>query len=157
MLFNSEDLYFEISENIIPTLDKYRQNLISSNESGGILIGRKIIDKNEFIVERISEPNSNDKKSRFSFFRAKNPSQEIINNTWSETEGALNYLGECHTHPESIPDYSIIDKKNWIKISKISKQNFPYLFFIIVGIVEISVWSIEIKNYEDLIFLQRKV
>jgi integrative and conjugative element protein (TIGR02256 family) len=157
MLFNSEDLYFEISDDIIPTLDKYRQNLVSSNMAGGILIGSKIIDKNEFIVDRISEPTSKDKPTRLSFFRAKNPTQKIINNAWLESDGALNYLGEWHTHPENIPNYSEIDKKNWVKIAKKSKQLLPYLFFIIVGIVEISVWAIEIKNRQNLIFLPRKV
>ncbi|NDO49783.1 hypothetical protein FMM75_10345 [Lachnospiraceae bacterium MD335] len=48
------------------------------------------------------------------------------------------YIGEWHTHPENIPNYSYIDENNWKKIGRIMNGGNQY--HIIVGIMEIGIW-----------------
>ena len=52
-------------------------------------------------------------------------------------------MGEWHTHPENIPEPSLIDKKNWKKIW--NQKEDGDLFNVIVGTKEIRIWKCNLK------------
>jgi len=54
-----------ISDEVLLTLDKYKQNK-HQNESGGIILGF-VHENNNIYIAKISEPNISDKASRYSF------------------------------------------------------------------------------------------
>ncbi|HID99315.1 MAG TPA: hypothetical protein EYP59_03385 [Thiotrichaceae bacterium] len=131
----------KLSHAVIQKMKEYRQDAYWKKEAGGILLGRHIIESKDIIVDSISTPLSGDKQTRFSFFRKAKRHQKLIDKVWHESNGTLNYLGEWHTHPESLPSPSNIDLINWKRKLKQDKFYGDYLYFIIVGIQEILVWE----------------
>lgn len=111
-------------------------------ESGGILLGRLIAESNDVIVDHAIPPCSEDRASRFRFFRAARPANQSIHDYWERSCGACNYLGEWHTHPEDCPTPSCIDRRNWLRILKKSKLEQEFLFFIIIGRVNLRLWEL---------------
>lgn len=45
-----------------------------------------------------------------------------------------------HTHPQMVPEPSIIDWKDWYETLETDKTGCEYIFFIIAGFKEIRVW-----------------
>lgn len=102
-------------------------------EAGGILLGKRYQDREEYIVSDISEPNERDIRSRFSFVRDKHNAQRIINQLWAESNGIINYLGEWHTHPEYRATPSQVDKELIEQIIYDHSNVFVKVFLIIIG------------------------
>lgn len=48
------------------------------------------------------------------------------------------YLGEWHTHPQSRPTPSYIDKQSWKRLVKRSITESPIVIFLIIGIETIE-------------------
>lgn len=121
-----------ISENVIKKINIYRQTK-GKCEAGGILLGRISIDYSEYIIEDISEPSLKDRRFKFGFIRNKSNAQKIINEAFKKSNGTIHYLGEWHTHPESNPIPSIIDKKLIDNIINETKNIVDIIFMIILG------------------------
>lgn len=132
---------FKLSCEIVNELNRHRQESRNSLESGGILLGRHIVDSNDFVVDQISTPMHGDKQTRFSFFRNSEEHQKIIDRVWNESDGTTNYLGEWHTHPELFPFPSVTDIDDWKRKLKEDIFHHCCLFFIIVGIHRIDAWE----------------
>jgi integrative and conjugative element protein (TIGR02256 family) len=109
-------------------------------ESGGVILGRHILDTKNIIVDTLTEPIPKDIQSRYSFFRS-DKHQELITSVWEASEGTCQYLGEWHTHPEDIPSPSPKDFSSWKKLLKTSILPNRHIFFIIVGTKKIKVWQ----------------
>ncbi len=131
----------KLNHSVILKIKEYRQNHFLKPEAGGILLGRHIIESKNIIVDSISEPMTEDKQNRFRFFRTAKPHQKVIDKAWHDSHGAYNYLGEWHTHPESLPIPSNIDLNDWKR--KLKQDTFygNYLYFLIVGTQKIFVWE----------------
>ncbi len=137
----------QISGGILKIGDQALQRMVAKRqfskkdlESGGVILGRHIIDSKNFIVDTITEPVPEDRQSRYSFFRSEKH-QELITSIWEASEGTCQYLGEWHTHPEDIPLPSSKDFSSWKKLLKTSILPCPYIFFIIVGTKKLKVWQ----------------
>lgn len=131
------------NEIAIETLMKYRQLNPSDTEAGGMLLGRLIIDCEDIIIDEVTTPFASDIRSRFSFFRKKEQSQQLIEEKWQISNGTQVYLGEWHTHPEVDPTPSVgIDIKNWHKIVKRARFEQDSLFFAILGTSKLRVWEL---------------
>ena len=102
-------------------------------EAGGILLGKQVQNRNEYIISDVSVPNNKDIRRRFSFVRNKDAAQCIINRWWWETKGVVNYLGEWHTHPELCPVPSQVDRTLIKQVIDDHSNVFTRLFLIIVG------------------------
>jgi len=61
---------------------------------------------------------------------------------WENSDFETLYLGEWHTHREDYPNPSQIDICNWRKIA-CKGQNSPWMLFIIVGMSEYRIWTID--------------
>ena len=89
---------------------------------------------------------SEDKRKYNKFIRKDKRHVEVFKNLYRTSEETLRYIGEWHTHPEAIPNFSEIDLNNWEKISKESDNNNNY-YHIIVGYDAIKIWVIESEEY----------
>ncbi|MBN8587718.1 MAG: Mov34/MPN/PAD-1 family protein [Rhodothermia bacterium] len=139
----SDNGFLKISPEALTLMLCYVQDDEHKSESGGILIGRHIIETDDIVIDTVTQPTCFDKQTRFKFFRNKNLHQEILDNHWKNSKHTSTYLGEWHTHPEKYPFPSNIDVKNWNKLVKEIDFFGKSLFFIIVGIDTIKIWELK--------------
>ncbi|WP_195623911.1 Mov34/MPN/PAD-1 family protein [Clostridium tertium] len=132
------DYCIKINDNVLVIMSKYIQ-CKSKYESGGILIGSILIDGKTIEINDCTEPIRGDKASRYGFYRC-TKHNEILEKKWIESNYINMYLGEWHTHPQSIPSPSYVDKKSWTRLIKDSITDSPIIIFLIIGIETIEIW-----------------
>lgn len=139
LIINIADATIYIPISIIEIWEKYRQIGSQSNEACGILIGNQLQDTQVYELEFITTPQKQDIRSKY-YFVMKDPfHQQFLEQRYKESDGTSIYLGTWHSHPQYIPAPSSIDEKDW---QQCIKRNFNRkLFFIIVGIQEVKVYS----------------
>jgi len=118
----------------------FRQRSWWQAEAGGVLLGRHLLDTDDIVVDEVTTPQNSDRRSRFSFFRSKKHGR-IAQNRWAEEASTLAYLGVWHTHPEADPTPSGVDRQDWKQALSTDTFHGNQLFFPIVGIERIRVWS----------------
>lgn len=89
----------------------YRQLGWFSTEAAGVLIGER--RGPHLVVHQISEPGPGDIRRRCFVDRRGAHHQIAVDEAFSSSSGALQYLGEWHTHPEDSPSPSITDLSTW--------------------------------------------
>lgn len=115
--------YLILPVKLLETLHKYKQLNKSDTEAAGVLIGlwRQSQDNgrptgplNAELID-CSEPQPDDKRTRTGVIR------QAIHHimkpllAWKNTKGIQTYMGEWHTHPETIPRPSSEDFRQWSK------------------------------------------
>ncbi len=141
----------KICENVLEMMRKYIQKGFFSVESGGILIGKENMSNENLIINNLTVPMSRDKQKHNRFFRKDKSHIKIFYTMHNESYKTLRYIGEWHTHPEAIPNFSSMDLNNWCKISNESSIEINY-YHIIVGFEAIRVWLYnDKKNDADLL------
>lgn len=110
-------------------------------EIGGILVGTYDAEKECLCLTDMSFPCPGDQQSRFCFIRKTNGHQEIMDQLWEESGHTKAYLGEWHTHDQDIPIPSMVDCKNWKRISR-RNLNFDECYFMIIGRIEFIIWAV---------------
>ncbi|HDR6277195.1 MULTISPECIES: Mov34/MPN/PAD-1 family protein [Bacillus cereus group] len=133
-------------------MNKYKQIKWNDTEAGGILIGRILVEDENYIIDDVSEPMSKDKRMRTRFSRKVEGHQEYFNDVWERANGRCFYLGEWHTHPQRVPIPSSIDRTDWNRLLKMGYET-GRLFFIIIGIEELKVWY---GSGEELVIIELK-
>lgn len=133
-----KDYCIKINDNVLAIMNKYIQ-CKSKYESGGILIGSILIEGKTIEINDCTEPIDGDKSSRYGFYRC-NKHNELLEDKWIESNYIKMYLGEWHTHPQSRPTPSYIDKQSWKKLVKRSITESPIVIFLIIGIEIIELW-----------------
>ena len=131
----------KIPTEVIASLHEYIQNDRYKPEGGGVLLGRYILDSLDVIIDKISFPMPGDRATRTTFFRKKRVHQMIIDYEWEASQHTCTYLGEWHTHPESIPSPSCIYQFNWKRKLKKDIFDSDSLFFLIVGTSKMQLWE----------------
>lgn len=127
-------------KNVIDRLCEFRQLKNNQLESGGVLIGKHLSLGNTILVDDITTPQQTDKQERHSYYRSEIHS-EIIHGLWEQSNGHSTYVGLWHTHPEPYPNFSLVDRKDWLTALKNSHYEGSKLFFIIVGQKCIRCWG----------------
>ncbi|MFP7494750.1 Mov34/MPN/PAD-1 family protein [Terribacillus saccharophilus] len=125
--------------------EQYKQIRGTDPESGGILIGRILVENGNYILDTVTEPMYDDKQTRYSFFRSYKGHNEYYEEYLKKMDYRSFYFGEWHTHPEADPTPSTVDKRDWERISKLQYDS-QYLFFVIQGIQEIRIWCADLYN-----------
>ena len=110
-------------------------------EIGGILVGAYDAEIECLRLTDMSFPCPGDQQFRFSFFRKTDGHQEIMDQLWEESGHTKAYLGEWHTHDQDTPIPSVVDRKNWKRISK-RNHNFEECYFMIIGRIEFIIWAV---------------
>src|SRR5262245_20872910 len=131
---------FEVSIAAWQTMQGFIQYASSATEAGGVLLGRHLRDGSAIVVDAVTVPMADDRRSRTRFHRAQRPHQAAIDAAWAASEATCTYLGEWHTHPEPIPTPSPIDTVDWQRRLLHDCYTEP-LFFIIVGTAAIRPWE----------------
>ena len=132
----------EIGDRAIKLMHGARQLKALTTESGGILLGRLILDTEHVIIDEVTQPMEGDQRGRTFFIRAQGPTQDYINAAWTNSAGTCIYLGEWHTHPEDNPLPSPQDLRNWQIIVQNAHYEQPFLLFVIVGKCFTRMWEV---------------
>lgn len=114
----------------------------SEPEAGGILLGRRLLDSMDVLVDSVTTPFPSDIQERRAFVRNAKGHQDAVDSAWEESQGTTVYLGEWHTHPQARPEPSRTDLCDWRRKSGEDSYRLG-LFFVIVGFEELAVWEIE--------------
>lgn len=125
----------------LSVLRAHAQHARRCQEAGGILLGRLIDISSQVLVDEVTVPGPEDRRSRFRFFRAKQPAQVLVDQAWARSGGELNYIGEWHTHPEDHPVPSCHDRSEWRRLATTQRYEQSSLFFVIVGRRSIGAWE----------------
>lgn len=123
-------------------LNAHRQDRPGLAESGGVLLGRLIVESEDIVIDEATGPQRADRATRYRFFRAKSPTQRLVDRAWALSQGTRNYLGEWHSHPEDHPLPSGVDRENWVELGQKVVRTQPTLFFAIVGRKETKLWEL---------------
>ncbi|BCM09623.1 hypothetical protein MAFF241647_39800 (plasmid) [Ralstonia solanacearum] len=79
-------------------------------------------------VSMMTTPQPGDIQHRYGFQRQAQKHQNIALEQWKAERETMDYIGEWHTHPESEPTPSSIDKREWRRIC--NARNEPMVFLI---------------------------
>lgn len=113
------------------TLYAERQVTATKSESGGQLFGR--FEDKCVTITAATTPSPTDQRSRFRFSRALSTEQAEIDQAFSTGD---HYLGDWHTHPESIPSPSLTDKRTATRLYRTSKSDLKNFLMVIVGTMD---------------------
>lgn len=120
----------EVKRRVLNRMLAVAGNGAVSDEGGGILIGRRVLDSADMVVDEVTLPFPTDRRSRFSFLRRRQGHQQALDAAWRASGEVATYLGEWHTHPAPIPEPSPQDLKNW---RDLTRQHGTRLIFLIVS------------------------
>lgn len=132
----------KLGHTVVHTLHTHAQHHAHAPESGGVLLGRRITGCQDIIVDLLTTPTSADTQARAFFRRARAEHQQRINEVWTTSRGAVNYLGEWHTHPEDDPSPSSLDLRSWRSLARECQYEGDELFFLIVGLTTLRAWEV---------------
>lgn len=128
-----------ISPELISTLRSFRQLSDRAPESGGVLIGKYLNSNGVILIDDYTPPQATDIQKRCLYFRSE-AHNRLVQKIWEESNHYSTYVGLWHTHPEPIPKYSYVDKKDWNNALNKSVYEGNQLFFFIVGQSCIRCW-----------------
>lgn len=120
--------FLRISAATLRAINAYCQRLPWKREAGGQLFGR--VSADEVLVEEASRPSLRDERGRY-YFRS-HPETAKVAIASAHARGLL-FLGEWHTHAESIPKPSWSDWEAIAAITKRSALNTSRLILLIRG------------------------
>lgn len=120
-----DDARILIEPLVLATLARFRQTSTAAPEAGGILLGYR--RGRHLHVSKATTPQAGDTQHRYGFRRQAQPHQKIALEEWKAERETMDYLGEWHTHPESSPTPSSIDRQEWRKICS-SRREFMVFF-----------------------------
>lgn len=132
---------------VLQIFGKYRQTVFCQPEAGGILLGRRRGKHLEVVLA--TEPTQDDKRSAYSFIREAAGHAELAKSAWLQGEKQIDYLGEWHTHPQTAPIPSTIDRREWSKLVQQHPAEAPVLV-IVVGTTKMYVGLVGHKQHHVL-------
>ena len=142
VFLNSAGHRFKLRRSVAVQMYFYLQNKPGIEESGGVLLGRYILDCSDTVVDRITTPMAGDRRTRIRFFRSARSHQQIIDAAWVSSNGTCNYVGEWHTHPEPDPSPSLVDIMDWRRRFLFDRIDSEVLYFVILGTHQLNVWQV---------------
>lgn len=128
------------TDEAVQQLRAHAQHTRRQAEAGGALLGRHLLDSPDLVVDEVTVPQKADRRSRFFFFRSRQH-EEVARAKWVVAKGTMAYLGLWHTHPETDPVPSSVDRRDWEKAVAQDTFEGDRLFFLIVGTERIRVWT----------------
>lgn len=130
-----------IAEHALKQMQAFAQYHWRNREAGGVLMGRHLLDSHDIVVDEVSTPQDTDRRSRYNFFRSRKHEQ-VARNRWLQEHNTSAYLGLWHTHPESDPLPSDVDRNDWKQAIASDTFEGDRMFFPIVGTHCIRVWTL---------------
>lgn len=130
----------KVDRGALAVIARHVQHAGDAPEAGGVLLGRRIADTFDVVVDAATEPMAADRRSRFRFVRHRRGHQLAIDRAWRRSGGRLGWLGEWHTHPEPDPTPSAVDRLDWRRKLVVDRYD-ESLFFLIAGTDRLRVWE----------------
>ena len=121
-----------LTEAVIETLLKHRQLELKDNEAGGQLFAR--FEGKDTIIVEATEPKNSDKRKRYWFEPNKHLQRQEIK---AKHKNGEHFVGDWHTHPQSIPSPSGDDLKSIIDCFRKSHHELKAFLMVIVGTAEL--------------------
>jgi len=131
MIFLIKGRLVTVADEVISATSRYVTGFEIDREAGGILLGSYRGPHIE--VVRCTEPMPEDRRTRFGFVRRDKGHQRAAEKVWTESSGAISFVGEWHTHPECYPTPSYVDRRSWHK--QMGRHAPNPMVFLIVGTV----------------------
>lgn len=122
-----------LTDAVLKTMWGFAQHQRRDKEAGGMLIGHHPLASEDIILDRLTTPQTGDRRSRCRFHRDQAAHQKLLDREWSLSGGKRTYLGEWHTHPDDDPQPSSLDLTSWRAAVRDTGFHGPGLLFIIVG------------------------
>jgi integrative and conjugative element protein (TIGR02256 family) len=130
----------KIGATVLARLAEHAQASADALEAGGVLIGRRIDETLDTVVDCVSRPVAADRRTRQSFHRSARAHQRIVDAAWRRSDGTAGYVGEWHTHPEPCPKPSPVDLRDWSRRLREDSVDAPDVYFVIVGTLDVLAW-----------------
>jgi integrative and conjugative element protein (TIGR02256 family) len=116
-------------------------------ETGGVLMGYTGVNGDVVVTDLISDgPNSTHGRFRFK------PDQEYqLNNIeyiYTNSNGRITYLGDWHSHPNSYPILSLLDKRTLTKIALTKESKCMHPVMMIYGKLP-DKWSVNVVRFNN--------
>ena len=118
---------------------EYRQIKANQPESGGAIIGQYLASDGFLLINDFTPPQETDNQTRFSCYRSEQHNL-LANQIWKNSNRKSTFVGLWHTHPEPIPNYSRVDRRDWNNTLNEASYYGEYLVFIIVGQTHLKCW-----------------
>lgn len=143
--FVLNQISFLIEKQAIGKMNSYKQHYGNMAESGGLLLGRTDINGNTRILD-VTTPLDKDVKRRCFFKRRDEGHIKLLQ---MANERCLYFKGNWHTHPQTDPTPSYLDKRSWkVAIKKSKPGESSHIFFLIIGTDRFRVWAGNMKTKE---------
>ena len=118
----------QFDDNVLKVFQKSRQLRPWAKEAGGQLFCR--LAEGKMLIELATRPGVCDKRARYSFWPNRKKEQREINGQFEE---GLHYIGDWHTHPESIPKPSEEDIRKMQAIYRESSHCLSHMVLVVIG------------------------
>lgn len=125
----NQGLLLNFSDSVLQVFSEHVQTGLKP-ESGGILLGT--VHERGLLVTTATGPTKLDRQFQFLFERSPFGHRAVARRKWRQSGGLVRYIGEWHTHPQSIPRPSAIDLDEWRKLAIVRADGRP-LLAVIVG------------------------
>jgi len=113
---------------VIEHFERYRQRRWWHREAGGQLFARFTMP--EIVVEEVTGPRRSDWRTRYSYRPNRRAEQREIQNCYTR---GLHFIGDWHTHAESIPSPSTRDAISMDEMVSYSDHALNGFVLVIVG------------------------
>ncbi len=123
------------------------------NETGGVLIGSFDVHRRiAYIVDTIPSPPDSDEWPTL-YIRGSKGLRRIVENVVEQTDGALHYVGEWHSHPDgcsTMPSPDDMQVFAWLT-DRMRQDGFPGLMMIVGDKEQLNCFIGEMMPIENLI------
>ena len=126
----------------------HRQTAADAAESLGVLMGTTSVDRREIWIESVTTPMAQDWRTRLSFALRDLGHQRAVCRKFTSSGGRAIYLGTWHTHPESVPTPSGMDRDDWAACLR-ANPGRP-LAFVLVGTDQVRVFVQARRRFKSL-------
>lgn len=137
------------SASVLVAMQKHRQLARCSLEGGGQLFCT--FEDEGALVRVATEPSQTDKRACFRFSPDRAREIQDIKNYHRQ---GLHYIGDWHTHPQDVPEYSRRDLRSIQECFTRSKHSLRAILLVIVGRAEaaegIGVWLVNASQVRKL-------
>jgi integrative and conjugative element protein (TIGR02256 family) len=126
---NDKKALLHFSEPTLKTFCQYIQTSDTDCEAGGLLLGS--VHGAHMLIQQATVPTAWDRRFRHLFERMPFGHDAIALSRWMASQGTVRYLGEWHSHPESHPHPSSLDRLEWGRLSAKRQDKRPMLAVIV--------------------------
>ncbi len=130
--YNLSKLQVVFESSAIEIMSSKAQFNHNEKERGGILLGRLFPDENLIVVvDAIETPAIS--SGHTEIYVNNDIANKNIKQIWKKSGGKITYVGDWHTHPETTPSPSFIDKDTFKDTYRSSKVDQNFLLCVIIG------------------------